>query len=144
METTHCRASRPIPASSGKSAQAVPEARSTRLFKGIPGSVALSVGLLLAATAGRSVAEPPSRAGGGSAKPAVWMMPPAYDNGRCFRDLFEQPDAWRETRSVIDVLGYADHNLDTDCNRYRHRNGHAHHDRYSHAHNHRYRHVDAD
>ncbi len=39
------------------------------------------------------------------------MMPPAYDNGRCFRDLFEQPDAWRETRSLIDVLGYTDLNV---------------------------------
>ena len=47
----------------------------------------------------------------GRAKPTVWMCPPAHENGRCLRELFEQPDAWKETRSLIDVLGYADHNL---------------------------------
>jgi hypothetical protein len=47
----------------------------------------------------------------GGAKPAVWMYPPGYDNGRCFRELFEHPDDWRQTRSAIDVLGYADHTL---------------------------------
>jgi hypothetical protein len=72
---------------------------------------ALSLGLLLAATSVRSAAAPPLQARDGSAKPAVWMMPPPYDNGRCFRDLFEQPDAWQEARSVIDVLGYADLNV---------------------------------
>ena len=40
-------------------------------------------------------------------KPAVWMGPPSYDNGRCFRELFEKPDAWKETRSMIDVLFYS-------------------------------------
>ncbi len=44
-------------------------------------------------------------------KPAVWMGPPSYDNGRCFRELFEKPDAWKETRSMIDVLFYSDLNL---------------------------------
>jgi hypothetical protein len=39
------------------------------------------------------------------------MMPPSYDKGRHFRDLFEQPDAWRQTRAAIDVLAYADHQL---------------------------------
>jgi len=39
------------------------------------------------------------------------MMPPSYGNGRCFRELFEQPDTWPETRALIDVIGYADHNL---------------------------------
>ena len=39
------------------------------------------------------------------------MIPPSYDNGKCFRDLFEQPDAWQETRSLIDVLGYTDLNV---------------------------------
>lgn len=43
------------------------------------------------------------------ASPAVWMGPPSYDNGKCFRELFEQPDAWKETRSEIQVLMYADH-----------------------------------
>ena len=39
------------------------------------------------------------------------MMPPPHNRGRYFRDLFERPDAWKETRALIDVLGYADHNL---------------------------------
>lgn len=39
------------------------------------------------------------------------MFPPSQDGGRCFRELFEQPDAWKETRAAIDVLGYADHLL---------------------------------
>lgn len=44
-------------------------------------------------------------------RPQFWMGPPGYDHGRCFRELFEKPDAWKETRSVVDVLIYADHNL---------------------------------
>ncbi len=39
------------------------------------------------------------------------MAPPGVDNGRCFRDLFEKPDAWKETRSLIDVVMYTDLNL---------------------------------
>ncbi|MHB1036857.1 MAG: hypothetical protein ACYC35_23025 [Pirellulales bacterium] len=72
---------------------------------------AIFAGLFLAVVASRTVAQPPTPAPGKHAKPAVWMMPPSYDNGRCFRELFEQPDAWRQTRSAIDVLAYADHNL---------------------------------
>ena len=40
------------------------------------------------------------------------MHPPSYDNGKCFRELFEHPEQWRETRSMIDVLAYSDHTLD--------------------------------
>jgi hypothetical protein len=39
------------------------------------------------------------------------MGPPSYGDGKCFRELFENPDAWKETRSAIDVLMYADHRL---------------------------------
>lgn len=67
--------------------------------------------MLLAANAGWSFAEPPVPTRVGSAKPAVWMMPPCHDGGRCFRELFEQPDAWQQTRSVIDVLGCTDLNV---------------------------------
>ncbi|MCF7731057.1 MAG: hypothetical protein K9N23_05190 [Akkermansiaceae bacterium] len=42
----------------------------------------------------------------------VWMMPPAAADGRCLRQLFTQPDQWVETRSLVQVLGYADHQLD--------------------------------
>ncbi|MBC8872627.1 MAG: hypothetical protein H8E44_24600 [Planctomycetes bacterium] len=48
----------------------------------------------------------------GKANPTVWMGPPSFDDGKCFRELFEHPDAWKETRPVIDVLMYADHQLD--------------------------------
>ena len=47
----------------------------------------------------------------GSLKPRVWMMPPADRGGRCFSELFTQPDLWKETRSRVNVIGYADHNL---------------------------------
>jgi len=43
-------------------------------------------------------------------KPEVWMMPPSPNasDGRVLRELFTHPDQWKETRSKIDVLGYAD------------------------------------
>jgi hypothetical protein len=44
-------------------------------------------------------------------RPVVWMGPPGYDNGKCFRELFEHPDQWKETRSLIDVLCYTDLNF---------------------------------
>ncbi|MEI6504084.1 MAG: hypothetical protein WCP21_23980 [Armatimonadota bacterium] len=43
--------------------------------------------------------------------PLVVMYPPGQENGRCLRDLFEQPEAWRQTRGVLNALGYADHVL---------------------------------
>jgi len=78
--------------------------------------ITLVVGLLLAAgaaqrSAGQPVAEPPLPARSGKPQAAVWMMPPSYGNGKCFRDLFKEPAAWRETRSVVDVLGYTDLNV---------------------------------
>jgi len=39
----------------------------------------------------------------------VAMYPPGQDNGRCFRDLFERPGDWAQTRGLISALGYADH-----------------------------------
>jgi len=48
----------------------------------------------------------------GQATPTVWMAPPSFDNGKCFRELFDHPDAWKQTRSAIEVLMYADHQLD--------------------------------
>ncbi len=44
-------------------------------------------------------------------RPEVWMMPPGVENGRAMRDLFAKPDEWKETRSLIDVLGYTDLNF---------------------------------
>lgn len=69
---------------------------------------AVAGGLLLPA--------PSLHAQGSIARPEVWMMPPGQDHGRAFRDLFEQPAAWRETRSLIDVLFCADHHLNREFN----------------------------
>ena len=52
----------------------------------------------------------------GPARPVVWMMPPAAPDGRCFRELFTRPEAWAETRRRVDVVGYADHNLNRQFN----------------------------
>jgi len=43
--------------------------------------------------------------------PEVWMGPPGYDGGRCFRELFERPNEWEQTRKSIDVLFYTDLNF---------------------------------
>lgn len=72
--------------------------------------VALAI-VLIAMAAGRLAAEAPGAARGGGTRPAVWMIPPSFDDGKAFRALFEQPDQWRETRSMIDVLGYSDLNV---------------------------------
>lgn len=45
-------------------------------------------------------------------KPAVWMAPPGAQDGKCWRELFEHPEEWKETRALIDVLFYAGQNLD--------------------------------
>ena len=57
--------------------------------------------------------EPPDalRAAPAASRPEVWMMPPAAPDGSSLRELFEHPDQWAETRSRVDVLGYADHIL---------------------------------
>ncbi len=44
-------------------------------------------------------------------RPEVWMGPPGYDKGRLVRELFEKPDAWKETRSLIDVFFVSDLSL---------------------------------
>ena len=44
-------------------------------------------------------------------KPTVWISPPGNENGKSFRDLFEHPDQWKETRAMVDVLSYTDLNL---------------------------------
>jgi len=42
-------------------------------------------------------------------RPEVWLGPPAFNKG--LRQLFEHPDEWKETRSLIDVLFYSDLNF---------------------------------
>jgi hypothetical protein len=48
---------------------------------------------------------------GSTTRPAVWMCPSGHDNGRCFRELFEHPEQWEQTRKLVDVIGYTDLNL---------------------------------
>ncbi|MEI9893337.1 MAG: hypothetical protein WDN28_05410 [Chthoniobacter sp.] len=36
--------------------------------------------------------------------PTVWMSPPGQDKGKAFRELFERPEEWKETRALVDVL----------------------------------------
>ena len=43
--------------------------------------------------------------------PGVWMGPPAVENGKALRALFEHPDEWKQTRSMIDGILYADHHF---------------------------------
>lgn len=64
--------------------------------------------LILCAGAGIALAQT------AKTRPEIWLGPPSYENGRCFCELFEKPDEWPETRSLIDVLFYADHNLKRD------------------------------
>ena len=46
-----------------------------------------------------------SLAGEPKSKPEVWMMPPAEPHLTCMRQLFQHPESWRKTRSLIRVLG---------------------------------------
>src|SRR5580693_9896501 len=48
---------------------------------------------------------------GTAAAQKVWIAPPATENGKSLRALFEHPDDWRETRSLVDVLFYTDLNF---------------------------------
>ncbi len=50
-------------------------------------------------------------AASGATLPRAVMYPPGQEDGKCFRQLFEQPDGWQQTRAVVDALGYADHVL---------------------------------
>lgn len=45
------------------------------------------------------------------AKPELWIFPPALPDGTNLRELFQHPEQWTETRSQVQVLGYADHML---------------------------------
>src|SRR5580692_498231 len=58
-----------------------------------------------------SAVVPPASAQPAGQRPTVWMCPPSFDGGKCFRELFEKPDDWQQTRKAIDVLGYADLNF---------------------------------
>jgi len=67
--------------------------------------------VLLAAWVLWVCASPVLRAQPPASKPEVWMMPPSSADGRALKDLFSHPDDWKETRTKIDVVGYADHLL---------------------------------
>jgi hypothetical protein len=42
---------------------------------------------------------------------SVWISPPGTENGQSLRALFEHPDQWQQTRSLVDVLFYTDLNF---------------------------------
>lgn len=44
-------------------------------------------------------------------KPSVWISPPGQNNCQAFRDLFEHPNEWKETRALTDVLFITDLNF---------------------------------
>lgn len=67
--------------------------------------------IIVALSAIAQTAHPQEPAQAAEPKPVVWMMPPAAADGRCLRELFTRPEEWRETRVKVDVLGYADHQL---------------------------------
>ncbi len=52
-----------------------------------------------------------SKPQGSNPHPTVWMAPPGQDNCRAFRELFEKPEPWKQTRALIDVLLITDLNL---------------------------------
>jgi hypothetical protein len=70
----------------------------------IPRPVFLAV-FALAASLVSSVAQTPKTG------PTVWMSPPGQDKGKAFRELFERPDDWKETRALVDVLFCSDLSL---------------------------------
>ena len=43
--------------------------------------------------------------------PPVWIAPPGVENGKSLRAMFEHPDEWTQTRSMVDGILYADHNF---------------------------------
>jgi len=51
---------------------------------------------------------------GSGRTPTLAMYPPSQDHARCFRELFDQPEAWAGTRRVVDSIGFADHVLNRE------------------------------
>jgi hypothetical protein len=47
------------------------------------------------------------------AQAGVWMFPSPYEGGKLLKELFEKPDAWRQTRQHIGGIAYADHWLNS-------------------------------
>jgi len=55
-----------------------------------------------------SVSLSPASAQTPKTAPTVWIGPPGQDKGKAFREFFERPDDWKETRSLVDVLFFSD------------------------------------
>jgi len=60
------------------------------------------VALVLAASLSSTRAQAPKTG------PTVWMSPPGQDKGKAFRELFERPEDWKETRGLVNVLFTSD------------------------------------
>jgi hypothetical protein len=53
----------------------------------------------------------PSPAPAPAPRPSIWIMPPGNDNGDHFRELFDHPEQWAQTRAKITGIGIADWQL---------------------------------
>lgn len=73
------------------------------------GALLLLLCLMPVPGAGQQPADP-----GASPRPTLAMYPPSQDHARCFRELFDQPEAWAGTRRVVDSIGFADHVLNRE------------------------------
>lgn len=75
-------------------------------------SLAIPMALIVCVCASISRAANPTTAPSGPTRPQVWMGAPGFENGRCFRELFEHPGQWSRTRRQIDVLCNTDLHFD--------------------------------
>lgn len=77
------------------------------------GTLPLGIGVvcLAAAWSATGGAAEPAPAPSVRPAPTVWMGPPAANDGKALRALFEHPEQWAETRSLVDYLLYTDLNF---------------------------------
>jgi len=50
------------------------------------------------------------------AQAKMWMFPSPFQDGQSFKELFQRPDGWRQTRQHISGVAYADHWLNSQFN----------------------------
>lgn len=74
-------------------------------------NIAVAGLFLLLATLAHSANAQGLKAPASPTPPTVWISPPGIDNGKFLRELFEHPDEWKDTRSLVDVLFYTDLNF---------------------------------
>jgi len=60
---------------------------------------------ILAALSAITSAQAPAK------RPDVWIGPPGVENGKALRAIFEHPDEWKQTRSIVSGILYTTNNL---------------------------------